>query len=601
MGEDSVPAGTRNGGAAPKSVGVSVVQINKDSPMSTVDLRLSTFRLARAAKLFMALLLLLHAVGARASGSGDDNVELAETRQLIDRAVAFSNSGRGDSAMLYFNRAAKRCDRRKSADDKRLEVRALLGEWSVYFFFFFDYSKAFETLAQARIISEQHGVNIAPIDFREGLLYHAISDQCNDEAAAKLALNSYQKAFNGSGADTDTQTHHNMMVNYILIGNKLGNLDAVRKMWGKYERLLGRDKSAYYEYNELLLEGMAAQKRGQYKKAVHTYNRIFDIIPFRPDKYRNITIVCRFLAQCYVAMRNYPKAISIMERTLALAEKGEMKDAQIEIYKILASYYDHIGEKRKSTDCLNRSVVISDSLLNYQQLAKVHEMRLLLQMQRSDIMTAQEEQAKRRLAAVAIGSLLTLAVIILVTAIVVVKNRRLTALNKELYNKNQDILRAESQERQRRKSYEEEIRRKAVEPDAQESSAMKKYKGSRLTDDVKQYIDGRIIDLTDNCDEIFSSDFSLERMAQLIGVPPKHVSQVINERYQCNFNSFINRYRIHEACRRINDEAHYGNYTLEAISKSVGFKARSSFIVTFKAFTGMTPSEYQRISKSKGK
>ena len=327
-------------------------------------------------------------------------------------------------------------------------------------------------------------------------------------------------------------------------------------MWGKYERLLGRNKSAYYEYNKLLLEGMAAQKRGQYKKAIHTYNRIFDIIPFRPDKYRNITIVCRFLAQCYVAMRNYPKAISIMERTLALAEKGEMKDAQIEIYKILASYYDHIGEKRMSTDCLNRSVVISDSLL-------------------------------------------TLAVIILITVIVVVKNRRLTALNKELYNKNQDILRAESQERQRRKSYEEEIRRKAVEPDDQESSAMKKYKGSRLTDDVKQYIDGRIIDLTDNSDEIYSSDFSLERMAQLIGVPPKHVSQVINERYQCNFNSFINRYRIHEACRRINDEAHYGNYTLEDISKSVGFKARSSFIVTFKAFTGMTPSEYQRISKSK--
>lgn len=80
--------------------------------MSTVDLRLSTYILSRAAKLFMALLLLLHAVGARASGSGADNVELAETRQLIDRAVAFSNSGRGDSAMLYFNRAAKRCERR---------------------------------------------------------------------------------------------------------------------------------------------------------------------------------------------------------------------------------------------------------------------------------------------------------------------------------------------------------------------------------------------------------------------------------------------------------------------------------------------------------
>lgn len=548
----------------------------------------------------LAFLIPLTAIEARAAESNGSTVQ-DPTLRILDRASAFFNSGKGDSAMVYYNRAAKLSERQKDTRAKQLEVKALLGKWSVYFFYFFDYSKAFEALAQARLISEQQAFSTAPVDFREGLLYHALSDQCNDEAAARLALNNYQRAFAESGSDTEPQTLNNMMVNYILIAHKLGRLSSVRKMWGKYEKLLGKEKTANYEFSKLLLEGLTAQTRGQYRKALQSYRHIFDVLPFRPDKYRNITLVYRFMAFCYAEMDHYPKAITMMERALALADKGGMKDAQIEIYKILATYYGHAGRSQESTACLSRGVAISDSLLNYQQLAKVHEMRLLMQMQRADSMTAQEEQAKRRLAAVVAGSLLTLAVILLITAIVVVKNRRLTALNKELYNKNQDILRAETQERLRRKSYEEGLKRKETETEGRETAHMKKYKGSRLTDDEKQYIEGRIIDLIDNSDEIYSSDFSLERMAQLIGVPPKHVSQVINERYQCNFNTFINRYRIHEACRRINNTAHYGNYTLEAISRSVGFRARSSFIVTFKAFTGMTPSEYQRISKSKNK
>ncbi|MFW5548749.1 MAG: hypothetical protein ACOCNY_00315 [Prevotella sp.] len=447
----------------------------------------------------LAFLTPLTAIEARAAESNGSTGQ-DPTLRILDRASAFFNSGKGDSAMVYYNRAAKLSERQKDTRTKQLEVKALLGKWSVYFFYFFDYSKAFEALAQARLISEQQAFSTAPVDFREGLLYHALSDQCNDEAAARLALNNYQRAFAESGSDTEPQTLNNMMVNYILIAHKLGRLSSVRKMWGKYEKLLGKEKSGYYQFNKLLLEGLTAQTRGQYRKALQSYRHIFDVIPFRPDKYRNITLVYRFMASSYAEMNIYGKAITMMERALALADKGGMKDAQIEIYKILATYYGHAGRSQESTACLSRGVAISDSLLNYQQLAKVHEMRLLMQMQRADSMTAQEEQSKRRLAAVVAGSLLTLAVILLITAIVVVKNRRLTALNKELYNKNQDILRAETQERLRRKSYEEGLKRKETETEGRETAHMKKYKGSRLTDDEKQYIEGRIIDRTDNSD-----------------------------------------------------------------------------------------------------
>jgi AraC-like DNA-binding protein len=75
------------------------------------------------------------------------------------------------------------------------------------------------------------------------------------------------------------------------------------------------------------------------------------------------------------------------------------------------------------------------------------------------------------------------------------------------------------------------------------------------------------------------------------------VSQVINEQMGKNFNALLNEYRIQEACRRFNDIANYGNYTIEAIGNSVGYNSRSTFITQFKSVTGLTPSEFQKMAK----
>ncbi len=42
-------------------------------------------------------------------------------------------------------------------------------------------------------------------------------------------------------------------------------------------------------------------------------------------------------------------------------------------------------------------------------------------------------------------------------------------------------------------------------------------------------------------------DLTLAKLAEAAAIPAKHLSQVINEQYQLNFNDFINRYRVEEA------------------------------------------------------
>jgi YesN/AraC family two-component response regulator len=129
-----------------------------------------------------------------------------------------------------------------------------------------------------------------------------------------------------------------------------------------------------------------------------------------------------------------------------------------------------------------------------------------------------------------------------------------------------------------------------------EVAARQKYENSSLDEEDKRVIIDKITAVMEGSDEIFSTEFSLNRLAELVGSNYKYVSQVINEYYDQNFNNFINQYRIKEACKRIDNHGQYANMTIEAIANSVGFRSRSAFFTSFKRITGLTPSEYLRQS-----
>ena len=103
----------------------------------------------------------------------------------------------------------------------------------------------------------------------------------------------------------------------------------------------------------------------------------------------------------------------------------------------------------------------------------------------------------------------------------------------------------------------------------------------------------------ENVEMISDEDFSLDRLSQLVDSNPKYVSQVINERMKCNFSTYLGRIRIAEICKRIADTDHYGNKTVEAIAQEVGIKSYSTFYRLFKKVTGLTPSQYMRMSVGK--
>ena len=105
--------------------------------------------------------------------------------------------------------------------------------------------------------------------------------------------------------------------------------------------------------------------------------------------------------------------------------------------------------------------------------------------------------------------------------------------------------------------------------------------------------------IMENEEEICNSEFNIARLSSLIGTNQRYVSQVINDDYGMNFRSLLNECRIKVAMKRLSDFNNYGNFTIKAISESVGYKSQANFIRVFSQYTGIKPSIYQKISKER--
>ena len=76
-----------------------------------------------------------------------------------------------------------------------------------------------------------------------------------------------------------------------------------------------------------------------------------------------------------------------------------MKDAKLDVYRLLAEYYAKKGESEITENYRNKYFQLKDTLLNYNQVAKVSELQFLDKMNEIDkrmaeITRKREQQAR---------------------------------------------------------------------------------------------------------------------------------------------------------------------------------------------------------------
>jgi len=82
---------------------------------------------------------------------------------------------------------------------------------------------------------------------------------------------------------------------------------------------------------------------------------------------------------------------------------------------------------------------------------------------------------------------------------------------------------------------------------------------------------------------------TLNSLAKLLEISPNHLSQIINQYEQQNFNNFINKYRVKEFIKRASVN---NNFSFLAHALDSGFNSKSTFNTVFKKQKGVTPSQF---------
>ena len=81
-------------------------------------------------------------------------------------------------------------------------------------------------------------------------------------------------------------------------------------------------------------------------------------------------------------------------------------------------------------------------------------------------------------------------------------------------------------------------------------------------------------------------------VSKALGTNRTYVSNIINREFKCNFNVFVNNYRVDEVKLLLNDPENK-RFSMEEIADMSGFGSLSSLIRSFRSITGMTPHKFR--------
>ena len=88
-----------------------------------------------------------------------------------------------------------------------------------------------------------------------------------------------------------------------------------------------------------------------------------------------------------------------------------------------------------------------------------------------------------------------------------------------------------------------------------------------------------------------NNELTLPMLAEQLEISTNNLSQILNEGFGENFYKFINRYRIEESQRLLQDPA-LAHFNILGIAFEAGFNSKATFNKTFKEIVGISPSTF---------
>ena len=511
------------------------------------------------------------------------------TRRLVEE-------NKPDQALMAFTLAMGRYRRNLDESDKRLCMQACYGAWLVYFNHFCNYQKAFESIMTARDIADDIQQDQPKVYLLAGNIYQTISEQSNDSRLMRRAYTYYYKALDMAIVTHDRSSIDICFSNLLTAAHSLHCIDKLGRAWRAYSTLpVGRD-DVRRRYNHSAYRMYTLWHGGKLRAAVGEVEGQIRSTPADAEHVRLVVNARLNKARLLFEQRLTGGALDELREAQQLADRAGLKDALLEIYELRARILQAAHLTQEANASYNHYLTLKDSLYISRQLSNIDEMQFGYDLKKKDEKLQMEQARRQRLFVLAVALVAIALMLAVMLLIIKRKNSKLRESNRQLYLKSVAQLKSEANERVVTHKYEQEISNLQQHIATDSDPTRQRYKGSGLSDCDKGQVLARIKKVMEDVDEYCSPEFSVLRLSSLAGYKPKDISEVIHDFYNCNFNAFLNEYRIREACRRVAEDSSFTRLTIQGMANSVGFKSRSAFIAAFKKFAGLTPSEYIKIS-----
>jgi AraC-like DNA-binding protein len=522
--------------------------------------------------------------------------------KLMDMGCNYANIlMKPDSALVCFSVVANRYyESNLNNDDLLRSIQATENISILYMYVFFDFTKAYSFSVRALEMSKKANLTqfLPNIYLSMAVLQNFQSNMISPNNAFNLnVLKSYKKAFY---AGLKTRNWNVVEASFfdMMIETTFKHKANLMKNEMKIIKHDVPDSVRWVRYARCLVDGVTSFDGGNKRMALFYFKKFLFLTSkyTLPHERPAAEIVARdYLYTYYMDAKQYDEALQQLLINMKSAKANNKILHLLEIYNNMYNFYLIRHDSANATKYRMLYLEEKDNLVINKRLGYAGEAKFLYEIQKKNE-KVMELSYKRKVQGWILSGISVFAVVLSVVLVMLyIKYRQVSQRNKQLYQKTLDLLKASEEKR----LLIDKIGQLPV-TSQQCSNINSKYENSPMDDNYKSDLLNSILIVMETSDEIYSEKFSLERLAEMVKTKRNYVSQVINEKYDNNFNHLLNEYRIKESCRRMNDTDNYGNYTIESIALSVGFKSRSNFISTFKRFTGLTPSAYLKIAKNNG-
>lgn len=553
----------------------------------------------------LTLIIILTAIGCVASNTSINYESLFSSykdksvSELTKMGFDLVNDNRNEEGLACFKLASEKYT--ETLDD-RDQINGIISMTNIGYLYAFRYHNpvlAYQWLSRALDLAEKSKAE--DILYITPVIYDNMARIYDDFGDRETAVHLYEKSFFLATKKSDRATINRIFNDYVSTALLHDKTDGLKKVVECFMSLPKSD-SPLSTYSIELAKGLYSLVCRDFTSCDSILHNSLAYLDTDNDSSRYAVTHLLMESKINLMMREVKKSRSALDKARKTAIADSIHDLLPRIYALYAHGFGLENDSTHEKEYKIKVLEINDSLYSAQNFGKIKDLESSQRMEtlHRDIKMATAVQ-KHRLSIIWIlcGTLLA---IIVMAVILLRRNKELRHSNEALVNQNRHQIEEQRLQARLRKDFEDKIttlENRIAEINGNGNNQDKSMSAAKLPldrDDILQLVVS-IKDFLDNSEDVYSPDFSMERLAEHLGCKSNYLSHVVNKEMNKNFSSLISETRIRRACELLLDPHTSRTLTLDAIAEKVGYRSRTHFSAVFKKVTGVSPSKYAGIAR----